>query len=92
MKELLGHASNLLLAPDLENAPKVLARVELILICSEPRYGYGVEGLTRTREVSDVRVLCGHDALRKTARKLLELADEAEALEKSMNDATAATT
>lgn len=89
MKELLGHASNLILAPDLDAPPKVKARVELVVICSEPTFGYGVEGLTRNREVSSVRVLCGHKALRDTAKQLLVLADEAEALEKTMNDATA---
>ena len=90
MKELLGHASNLILAPDLDAPPKVKARVELIVICSEPTYGYGLEGLTRGRTVSDMRVLCGHKALRETAQKMIELADEAEALEKAMNDATGA--
>jgi len=35
-------------------------------------------------------VLCGHKALRETAQKLIELADEAESLEKTMNDATGA--
>ena len=90
MKELLGHASNLILAPDLDAPPKVKARIELVVICSEPTFGYGVEGLTRSREVSSVRVLCGHKALRDTAKALLVLADEAETLEKTMNDATAA--
>lgn len=90
MKELLGHASNLLLAPDLDTPPKVKARIELVLICSEPVFGYGVEGLKRDREVSTMRLLTGHAALRDTAKKLIELADEAEALEKTMNDATAA--
>lgn len=90
MKELLGHASNLILAPDLDAPPKVKARIELVLICSEPVYGYGLEGLTRDREVSTMRVLAVHKALRETARRLIELADEAEALEKSMNAATAA--
>ena len=90
MKELLGYASNLILAPDLEAPPKVKARVELIVICSESTYGYGLEGLTRGRTVTDMRVLCGHKALRETAQKLIELADEAESLEKTMNDATGA--
>lgn len=87
MKELLGHASNLILAPDLEAPPKVKARVELVLICSEPVFGYGLEGLTRDREVSTMRVLAGHKALRDTAKKLLQLADEAETTEKAMNAA-----
>jgi hypothetical protein len=90
MKELLGQASNLILAPDLDAPPKVKARIELILICSEPTYGYGLEGLTRGRTVTDMRLLCGQKALRETAQKMIELADEAEALEKVMNDATAA--
>jgi len=90
VKELLGHASNLILAPDLDAPPKVKARIELVLICSEPRFGYGVEGLTRDREVSCMRLLAGHKALRETAMRLIELADEAETLEKTMNDATAA--
>lgn len=91
MKELLGHASNLILAPDLDAPPKVKARVELVMICSEPVFGYdGLEGLTRDREVSSFRVLAGHKALRETAQRLIELADEAESLEKTMNDATAA--
>jgi len=90
MKELLGHASNLILAPDLDTPPRVKARVELIVICSEPTYGYGLEGLTRGRTVTDMRVLCGHKELRQMARKLIELADEAESLEKAMNDAVAA--
>ena len=90
MKELLGHASNLILAPDLEAPPKVKARVELIVICSEPVFGYGLEGMTRSREVSSFRVLAGHKALREMAKRLIELADEAAALEKTMNDATAA--
>jgi hypothetical protein len=85
VKELVGHASNLVLAPDLDAAPRIKARVELIVICSEPRYGYGLEGLTRTRDVSEFRVLCGHEVLRKTAAKLLELADEAEELESRTN-------
>jgi len=89
MKELLGHASNLILAPDLDAPPKVKARIELVMICTEPVWGYGVEGMTRSREVSSFRVLAGHKALRETAQKLMEIADEAEALEKTMNDATA---
>jgi hypothetical protein len=92
MKELVGHASNLILAPDTSNPPKVKARIELIVICSEPAYGYGLDGLTSSRNVTDVRVLCGHADLRKTAQKLIELADEAASLEKAMNDATAAAT
>lgn len=87
MKELLAQASNLLLAPDLSSPPKVLARVELILICSEPVYNYGAGGLSSTREVSDMRVLCGHAALRDMAEKLIELANEAKALEVVMNSA-----
>jgi hypothetical protein len=90
MKELLGAASNLILAPDLDAPPKVKALVELVMICSEPVFGYGVEGLTRDREVSSFRVLAGHKALRETAQRLIELADEAESLERTMNDATAA--
>ena len=90
MKELLGHASNLILTPDLDAPPRVKARVELIVICSEPTYSYGVEGLKRDRNLTDMRVLCGHTALRDTAKALLLLADEAESLEKAMNDATAA--
>lgn len=87
MKELLAQASNLLLAPDLSSPPKVLARVELILICSEPVYNYGAGGFSSTREVSDMRVLCGHAALRDMAEKLIELANEAKALEIGMNSA-----
>ena len=90
MKELLGHASNLILAPDLDAPPKVKARIELIVICSEATYSYGLEGLTRGRAVTDMRMLCGHKALRDTAKQLIALADEAESLEKAMNDATAA--
>ena len=90
MKELLGHASNLILAPDLDAPPRVKARVELVMICSEPVFGYGIEGLTRSREVSSFRLMAGPKALRETAQKLIELADEAESLEKTMNDATAA--
>lgn len=89
MKELLGHASNLLLAPDLDDPPKVKGRIELVLICSEPVFEYGVEGLTRRREVSTMRLLAGHKALRETAQKLIELADEAESLEVAMNSRTA---
>ena len=89
MKELLGHASNFILAPDVDAPPRVTARIELVLIWSEPAFGYGVEGLTRSRDVSSVRVLCGHKALRDTAKALIVLANEAEALEKTMNDATA---
>jgi len=89
MKELLGHASNLILAPDLDAPPKVTARIELIVICSEATYGYGLEGLTRGRSVADMRVLCGHKALREMAQKLLALADEAKSLEDVMNAATA---
>lgn len=37
-----------------------------------------------------MRVLCGHKSLRDTAKALLVLAYEAETLEKTMNDATAA--
>ena len=87
MKELFGHASNLVLAPDLDNPPKVRARIELIVICSEPAYSFDVDGLKRGRTISDMRVLCGHAALRETAKKLIELADEAESLETSMNAA-----
>jgi hypothetical protein len=90
MKELLGHASNLILAPDLDAPPKVKAQIELVMICSEPRFGYGLEGLTRGREVSSMRLLAGHKALRETAQRLIERADEAESLEKAMNIATAA--
>lgn len=90
MKELLGHGSNLILAPDLEAPPRVKARVELVIICSEPVFGYGLDGLTRDREVSTMRLLAGHKALRELAQKLTELADEAEALETTMNEATAA--
>ena len=86
MKELLGHASNLILAPDLDAPPKVKARIELILICTEPTYDYDVEGLKRSRTVTDMRVLCGHKALRETAQKMIELADEAESLETAMNE------
>ena len=89
MKELLGHASNLILAPDMDAPPKVKARIELVMICSEPVFGYGLEGLTRDREISSFRVLSGHKALRDTAQRLIELADEAEELEKTMNDAMA---
>lgn len=90
MKELLGHASNLILAPDLETPRKVKARVELVLICSEPVFGYGLEGITRDREVSTMRLLAGHKALRETAKQLMKLADEAETTEKAMNSAMAA--
>lgn len=90
MKELLGHGSNLILAPDLEAPPRVKARVELVIICSEPVFGYGLDGLTRYREVSTMRLLARHEALRELAQKLTELADEAEALETTMNEATAA--
>lgn len=90
MKELLGHASNLVLVPDPDAPPQVKARVELVLICSEPVFGFGLEGLTRDREVSTMRLLASHKALRETAQRFVELADEAEALEKLMNDATAA--
>ncbi len=89
MKELLGHSSNLILAPDLTKPTRLRASVELIVICSEPTYSYGLEGLTRSRTVTEMRVLCGHKALRDTARQLIELADEAESLEKAMNDARA---
>ena len=86
MKELLGHASNLILAPDMDAPPKVKARIELILICTEPTYDYGVDGLKSSRTVTDMRVLCGHKALRETAQRLIELADEAESLETAMNE------
>ena len=90
MKELIGHASNLMLEPDLQAPPKVRGCVELIVICSEAKYGYGLEGITRSREVSSFRVQAGHKALREMAQRLIYLADEAEALEKTMNNATAA--
>lgn len=90
MKELVAHASNLLLVPKLDAAPQVKAQIELILICSEPTYSYDLDGLARGRSVSDMRVLCGHRALREMAKKLIDLADEAESLEDSMNAATAA--
>lgn len=86
MKELLAHASNLILAPDEATPPKVKARLELVFICSEPVWGFGVEGLSNRREVSDFRLLVGHKALRDTAKSLLKLADEAESLESAMNE------
>ena len=85
MKELLGHASNLVLAPDTKNAPKVKAVLELAVICSEPVYSYGLDGLQSSREVSTTRMTVGHKALRETAQQLIALADEAEALEAAMN-------
>jgi hypothetical protein len=87
MKELIGHASNLILAPDLDAPPRVKARVELIVICRETAYNYGPDGLAWGQTATDVRVLCGHKALRETAQKMLKLADDAEALERSVNDA-----
>ena len=92
MKELLAHASNFLFAPDYDADQKtrLKARVELILVCSEPEYSVGVEGLTRRREVSSTRVMCSHQALRDMGKQLIALAEEAEALEKAQNDATSA--
>lgn len=88
MKELLAHASNLLLVPDLDAPPKVQARIELVLICSEPVFSYGLEGLKRDREVSTLRVLAGPQALRDLAQRLGKLADEGEELENTLNDVT----
>jgi len=85
MKGLLAHASNLFLIPELKEPPKVRAQIELILICSEASYSYGLEGLARGRDVSDLRVMCGHKELREMATQLLSLAAEAESLEKVMN-------
>jgi hypothetical protein len=90
MKELLGHASNLILVPVLHAPPQVKARIELIVICSEPTYTYGLDGFKNERTVSEFRVLCGHKDLREMAKQLIALADEAEDLEKTMNEATAA--
>lgn len=90
MRELLGHASNLILAPVHHAPPKVTARIELIVICSEPAYSYGLGGLKSERTVTEFRVLCGHKELRETAKQLAALADDAEDLEKTMNEATAA--
>lgn len=86
MRELLGHASNLILAPVLHAPPKVTARIELIVICSEPAYAYGLDGLKTERTVTEFRVLCGHKDLRNTAKQLIALADDAEDLEKTIND------
>ena len=92
MKELLAHASNFLFAPDYDalQKTKIKARVELILVCSEPEYSVGVEGLTRRREVSSTRVMCSHQALRDMGKQLIAIAEEADALEKAQNDATSA--
>lgn len=85
MKELIGHASNLLLCPRLNSPPEVSAQVELVLICSEPAYSYGLEGISRSRVVSDLRVHICHAQMRELGLKLIELADETEKLELAMN-------
>jgi hypothetical protein len=85
MKEMIGHASNLILCPRLDSPPEVSAQIELVLICSEPTYSYGLEGITRNRVVSDLRLQAGHTQLRELGRKLIELAEETEKLELLIN-------
>jgi hypothetical protein len=85
MKEMIGHASNLILCPRLDSPPEVSAQIELVLICSEPSYSYGLDGITRNRVVSDLRVQVSHTQLRELGRKLIELAVETEKLELMIN-------
>lgn len=78
MKELLATSSNITLV---EVDGRLRARVELILLVSEPRYAVGESGLTKTRVADDVRTLAAPEHLRALSAELLQMALEAEVLE-----------
>lgn len=79
MKELSGHSANFYLVET--NGGKLRAQVELILLVSEPRYQAEVGGFAKSRVISDVRLHAGAESLRRLAKDLGELADQAERLE-----------
>jgi hypothetical protein len=82
MKELLTISSNFLAAWTEEK--KLLPRVEIILVMSEPSYSVDAVGdVVRQRETSQVRFTASPSATRKLSDAMKKLADEAETLVQS---------
>lgn len=79
MKELIGHSANLMLAET--DKGRLIAMVELVLLVSEPKYQSDPSGFVKTLSVTDIRFATGAKGLRGLAKKLGELADDAEELE-----------
>lgn len=86
MKELIGHASNIALRPSVKDSAVLVADVEIILIVSEAAYEPDVGGFRRAQRLSDVRVSAPPKSLRSLAARLIELADEADAMVKTVNE------
>jgi hypothetical protein len=84
MKELIGHASNLYVVPQ-RGTDKLLPMVELILMVSEPTYEADLSGFVQRRSITDVRLSVSPKALRETAAKMIELADEADEIGSLVN-------
>lgn len=79
MKELLTISSNFTAAWTQDN--KLLPRVEVILVMSEPSYTVDAVGeVVSQRETSQVRFSASPKVLRKLAEAMTKLADEAETL------------
>ncbi len=79
MKALTGNARNLILAEAPEG--KLIALIEVVLIVSEPKFKVSLDGFDREREVEDFRFTASAEGLRNLSKSLLEMVDDAEALE-----------
>ena len=79
MKEIISMSANFLAAWSDEK--KLIPRVEIILITSEPKYGIDMTGETTRQRVTDqYRFTSSPGALRELAKRLQGLADEVEEL------------
>lgn len=79
MNDLIGHSANVMLAE--AEKGKLIARVELVLLVSEPKYQSDPSGFVKTRSVADIRFATGANGLRALAKEFGKLADDAEELE-----------
>lgn len=77
-KELSGIATNMMMLPAQEGAFE--ARVEVVIVYSEPEYQADMDGYIRRRKCSDFRFLASAAGLRKVASLMLEEADKADEL------------
>ena len=76
MKTLIATSGNVLAGPDGDGGYKPLT--EVVLLFSEPTYEADAGGYTKRHAVSVVRFGATPDALRKVAKQLVKMADEAE--------------
>lgn len=79
MKEIVSLASNITLAQCSDE--KLHGVIELIILCSEPTYKPdGGSGVVKIRELSETRLSTVPQFLRRIAERMIEIADEADAL------------